>query len=495
MISRKKADMCAMGQETLKQQTARGLFWGGMNNGVQQLLGLVFGIVLGRLLSPSDYGMTAMIAIFSIIANELQSSGFKTGLINLKAPRHEDYNAVFWFNVLAALAIYVVLWLSAPLIAAYFHQPQLVALCRYVFLGFVFSSVGMAQSAWLTKNMHIRQIAQAGMTATLVSSITCVVMAWQGFGYWALATQNILYILVNTALLWCHSSWRPTFAAPSVLFVPLRTMLPFSLRVMLSTILTQVNQNVMNILLGRYYGERQTGFYNQANQWSYKCSSVIQSMVRQVDQTVLVGLDDERERQLRVLRKMVRFTAFLSFPLLLGLALVSHEFIVLAIGEKWAFSASLLPLLCVSGAFLPLSALLTDAVISHKRSDVFLWNTLILGLLQIVLLIVLYPYGIRRMVEAYVVLQVVWVFVWHWFVCRLMAYRLIDFLKDVLPFALAASGVMAVTGWLTVGIGSLWLLLFSRFVLAGLLYLLVMKVAGAKILDECLRFIFRRGTS
>ena len=93
--------------ESLKERTAKGLFWGGMNNGVQQLLGLAFGIILARLLDPSDYGMTAMLTVFSVIANELQSSGFKTGLINLREPKHEDYNAVFWFNILAGAAIYV----------------------------------------------------------------------------------------------------------------------------------------------------------------------------------------------------------------------------------------------------------------------------------------------------------------------------------------------------------------------------------------------------
>ena len=157
--------------ESLKEKTAKGLFWGGMNNGVQQLLGLAFGIILGRLLDPSDYGMTAMLAVFSVIANELQSSGFKTGLINMKAPKHEDYNAVFWFNILAGAFIYVVLWFCAPLIADYYDKPELtpklIPLSRYVFLGFVFSSFGMAQSAYLTKQMQIKQIAKCGMTATL----------------------------------------------------------------------------------------------------------------------------------------------------------------------------------------------------------------------------------------------------------------------------------------------------------------------------------------
>ena len=428
--------------ETLKEKTAKGLFWGGMNNGVQQLLGLAFGIILGRLLDPSDYGMTAMLAVFSVIANELQSSGFKTGLINLEKPQHEDYNAVFWFNILAGAAIYVVLWLSAPLIADFYDQPALIPLSRYVFLGFVFSSFGMAQSAYLTKQMQIKQIAQCGMTATLSSSIMGVVLAALGFGYWALATQYLMYIAVNTLLLWYFSPWRPTL---KVTFEPIRRLFPFSVRIMISAILTQVNANIMNLLLGRFYGEANTGHYNQAYQWSSKCFLLVGNMLKQVDQTVLVGLHDERERQLAVLRKMMRFTAFISFPLLFGLGLVSHEFIILAIKAKWAFAASLLPILCVCGAFMPLSALLTDAVISQKRSDIYLWSTLVLGLLQIALMVGLWQQGIRTMVVAYTLLNIVWVFVWHFFVRRLMGYRLLHFLKDILPFALAAAFVMSLT--------------------------------------------------
>ena len=188
--------------ETLKEKTAKGLFWGGMNNGVQQLLGLAFGIILGRLLDPSDYGMTAMLAVFSVIANELQTSGFKTGLINMKAPTHNDYNAVFWFNIIAGVVIYIVLFFCAPLIANYYHQPKLIPLSRYVFLGFVFSSFGMAQSAYMTKQMQIKQIAKCGMIATLTSSIICVILAALGIGYWALATQYLAYIAINTLLLW-----------------------------------------------------------------------------------------------------------------------------------------------------------------------------------------------------------------------------------------------------------------------------------------------------
>ena len=517
--------------ESLKEKTAKGLFWGGMNNGVQQLLGLAFGIILGRLLDPSDYGMTAMLAVFSVIANELQSSGFKTGLINLKSPTHDDYNAVFWFNILAGIAIYAVLFFSAPLIADYYHQPKLIPLSRYVFLGFVFSSFGMAQSAYLTKQMQIKQIAQCGMTATLTSSIVSVILAALGFGYWALATQYLLYIAINTLLLWYFSPWRPTlhsslhtphstlltphsslhtphstFHIPhSTLFTPLKKIFPFSVRIMLSAIFTQLNNNIMNLLLGRYYGETNTGHYNQAYQWSSKCFLLVGNMLKQVDQTVLVGLRDERERQLAVLRKMVRFTAFISFPLLFGLGLVSHEFIVLAIGQKWAFSASLLPLLCLCGAFMPLSTLLTDSIISQHRSDIYLWSTIALGVLQIALMVSLWREGIYVMVIAYTILNILWMFVWHQFVRRLMHYRLLHFLKDILPFALAAAAVMIVTRVVTeFTVDSLrmtddylrlWLLLLSRVVIAATLYYGVMRLSGVVILKEIQAFLRAKLTS
>ena len=489
--------------ESLKDKTARGLFWGGMNNGVQQLLGLAFGIILGRLLDPSDYGMTAMLAVFSVIANELQSSGFKTGLINLREPRHEDYNAVFWFNVVAGALIYAVLFLAAPLIARFYGNPALIPLSRYVFLGFVFSSFGMAQSAYLTKQMQIKQIAKCGMTATLTSSLVSVAMAAMGFGYWALATQYLMYIAVNTLLLWCFSAWRPTLSPLTSHLSPLKRLFPFSFRIMLSAIFTQLNANIMNLLLGRFYGEANTGHYNQAYQWSSKCFLLVGNMLKQVDQTVLVGLREERERQLAVLRKMVRFTAFVSFPLLFGLAIVSHEFIMLAIGEKWAFAASLLPLLCLCGAFMPLSTLLTDSVISQHRSDIYLWSTIALGVLQIALMVGLWRQGIMVMVVAYTLLNIAWMFVWHFFVRRLMGYRLTDFLKDILPFALAAAFVMGLTWLITYQFTvyslrftddylRLWILLISRVVMAMLLYYGVMRIAGAVILKEVMAFIKKK---
>ena len=472
--------------ESLKAKTAKGLFWGGMNNGIQQLLGLIFGIILGRLLNPSDYGLIAMITIYSLIATALQNSGFSTALVNEKEPKDSDYNAVFWFNILMGVAIYVILFFSAPLIAAFNDEPRLVSLCRYAFIGILFSCSGAAQAAYLFKNLRAKQLAKASIIATILSSSVAAVMAWQGFSYWSLATQTNLFILISTLLRWHYSDWRPTW---KVDFTFVRKAFPFSVKILISDVLTHVNNNVMNILLGRYYSAHDTGNYNQAYQWNNKATSLIQGMVKQVDQAVLVSVRDDRERQLAVLRKLVRFAAFVSFPLLLGFGLVAKEFIVLAIGEKWLVSAQYLQWICICGAVLPISTLLADLVISKGKSDTFMGCTLTLGVLEILAMLLLYPYGIQMMIMAYVALNLTWLFVWFFFASRLTDYTLLLFLKDIVPFALAAVSVMAVVGWVTAPLDNLWLLLLSRVVLAMVLYLGVMRIAGAQILKESMAFL------
>ena len=474
---------------TLKEKTAQGLLWGGLNSGIQQLVGLAFGIVLGRLLSPSDYGMMAMISIFSLVATALQDSGFRTALTNIEHPKHEDYNSVFWFNIIMASSLYVILFLAAPLIGEYYHTPRVVPLCRYAFLSIVIASFGTAQSAYLFKHLRAKQQAEAGALAVIVSSLTGVGMAFAGMAYWSLATQGLVYVGINTLLQWHFSPWRPSIHG--ITFAPVRRMFRFSCKILATTIMTHVNNNVLNILLGHYFTPRDTGNYNQAYQWNTKCYSLVQSMVAQVAQPVLVSLNGEEGRQKDVFRKMMRFTAFITFPLLFGFGLVAKEFIVIAIGEKWLASAQLIQILCVSGATMPLSTLFSNMIISKGRSGTFFWCTFTLGLVQIATMMLIWPMGIRSMVIAYTILNTSWLLVWLFFVRRLIGYGYWMFFCDVMPCALAAAGVMGVAYVATMPLSNMIALLITRFVIAVVLYYVVMKLARVKILAECEKFVKR----
>lgn len=471
--------------ETLKEKTAKGMVWGGMSNIVQQIIGLAIGIILGRLLSPDDYGLMAMILVISLIATAIQNSGFSVGIINMKQPTHNDYNSVFWFNILIGCSLYVLLFFCSPLIAWYYDEPRLTQLCRYAFLTIPFSSLSTVQVAYLTKNMKVKQIAKAGMAAVIVAGLIGAVMAYQGYGYWALATQSIGFNVCVSLLMWHFSDWRPTMHLD---FNPVKRMFKFSVKILATNIITHVNNNILNILLGRYYSSEATGYYNQAYQWDSKLFNLVQGMIMQVAQPMLVSLNDQPARQLNALRKMMRFTAFLSFPLLLGFGLIASEFISIAITDKWLPAARLIQIMCVAGAVIPLHMVMSYVVISKGRSDINFWCTITLGFVEILTMVAIWRMGITTMVAAYTVINLLWVLVWHFFVKRLIGYALIDLLKDILPFALAATAVMIGCYFATASITNNWALLAVRIPMAMILYFAVMKVAHAKILDECMAF-------
>ena len=335
----------------------------------------------------------------------------------------------------------------------------------------------------------VKQQAKCGMTAVICSNIVGVSMAFAGMSYWSLATQGLVYVGVNMLLLWRSSPWRPTL---SIDFGPVRRMFRFSVKVLATGIVSQISNNVLNILLGRYFSPHAVGCYNQASQWSSKCCYLVQGTVQQVAQPVLAGLGGQDGRQLAALRKMVRFASFVSFPLLFGLALVAKEFIVTAITAKWLPSAELLQLLCVGWSVMPLHTLMSNAVLSNGHSGTNFWCTVGLGAASIATMVAIWPLGIRTMVVAYTALNIMWVFVWLFFVRRLMGYGLLMFLRDTLPFALAAAAVMAATSAATVWISSAAALLAARVVMAALLYYAVMRAARVRILRECEQFIISR---
>lgn len=476
---------------SLKEKTAKGLLWGSINSGAQQVLNLVFGIFLARLLSPADYGMVGMLTIFTLIASTLQESGFISGLNRKENVTEDDYNAVFWFNVLCSLTVYVILFFSAPLIAAWFRQPVLVPLARLSFLSFVISALNTSPRAWLFRNMRVRETAILSTVALIVSGITGIALAWNGFAYWGIAIQNLTFCIMLTVGSWWYADWHPSL---HINLRPLRGMIGYSSRLLATNIFAHINNNLFSLFFGRLYGEKTVGYYNQANKWTTMGYTMLTGMVWSVTQPLFARLSyNDPERMQRIFRKMLRFTAFLSCPALFGLALVAPEFITIAITDKWLTSARLMQLLCVGGAFVPISSFYSNFIVSQGKSSTFMWNTIALCLVQLLLLVVMYPYGVTAMVVAYISANTLWLFVWHWFVQRLIHLRLIDALRDVLPFALlAAVAIFAAWGASLAVAENIYACLAVKVIVAVAVYVLLLQLLGAQILKECWGYIWRK---
>ena len=477
-----------MEEKSLKERTAGGMFWGGLSNGLMQLIGAVFGLVLLQYLTPEDYGKVAMLNIFAALASALQESGFIAALCNRREPTHEEYNSVFWFNLLVSGSLYVILWFCAPLIADFYGQEELIPLARVLFLGFLLSGLGTVQRAYLFGHLMVRQTSICSLVAMLLSGIVGIVMAVKGFASWAIVTQAVCFVFVTQVMAWFFSPWRPTFRFS---LAPAWRMFGFSSKLMLTNILGICNLHAFSVLLGKFFGDHIAGVYSNAKKWNDMASSTINGMVTSTSQPTLTQVTDDTDRYRQVFRKMLRFICFVSFPAMLGLGLVAQEFILLAGGEKWRESGLILSLLCLHGAFVPITTLYSNLTISRGRSDVNMACTIGQCLAVWTGLILLYPYGFLPMVIYFVALNIAWLAIWQWFAWRLTRFTFTDALKDTAPFLVFTLLVLGITWWLTRGIENLWLLLLSRILLAAVLYAGIMWVSGAKIMRETIHYIYK----
>ena len=478
-----------MAEQTLKEKTAKGFFWGGMSNGLLQVINLLFAVIIGRILSPSDYGVVGVLTIFTAIATTMQESGFTAALVNRKDVDARDYNSVFWFNILIGTTLYLVLFFLAPLIARFFHNPVLVQLSRFTFLGFLIGSFGTAQNAWLLKHMMVRQKAVASIISVVVAGAVSIILALNGFSYWGIAIQNVVCVLINTMCLWVASSWRPSF---HISLQRAWEMFGFSVKILITNSVAMANYHLFSVVFGRYYTEYEVGVYNQANKWNSAGYSTIDGMVHSIVLPALVEARDDKERQTRVFRKMIRFVAFVSFPLMLGLSLVAPDFITVFLTDKWAESGYLLRLLSVGGSFYSIATVMILLIISHGGSGVQMWNSIVGGIVQVLVCIFFFRYGVTAMVVASMAVNIGWLVIWHRCVNLYIQYALWDFVKDIGFFVIVAAFSMIVTYYSTRLIDNIYIRLISRIVLAGALYVGIMRLSGAAIFKESIQFVAYR---
>ncbi len=481
-----------MAQETLKERTARGLLWGGLSNALMQLLGALFGLALMRLLTPADWGKVAMLGIFAALAGTLQESGFTAALCNRKNPSDNDYNSVFWVNLMVSSGLYLFLWFMAPYIARFYHDPELTYLARFLFLGFLLSGMGTVQRAYLFGHLMVRETGICNITAMLLSNSLGVLLAYNGFAYWGIVAQQVTFVLFVQVLSWYFSSWRPSLRID---LRPAWEMFNFSSKLLLTNVFRNLYDQAFNVLLGKWFGHRQTGIYSTARKWDDMATNIINGMVTNVAQPTLSQVSDEPGRYVHVFRKMLRFVCFISFPAMLGLGTIAREFILLAGGEKWAESGRVLSLLCIYGAFVPVTTLYSNLTISRARSGVNMACTVgqCLAVWAGLMGLHLMGYGMYPMVWFFIVLNILWLAVWQWWARRLIGLRWRQAALDTLPFLGFTVAVLGFTWWVTLPIGNLWLLMLARILLAATLYAGIMWASGARIMRETMGYLLHRG--
>ena len=358
-----------MAQDNLKQKTKKGLYWSAAGNFANQGMRFVFGLILARLLSPDAYGVIGMLGVFMCVVSVFIDCGFSQALIAKQDRTQTDFSTEFFFNIGVGIVGYAMLFVAAPFIADFYNMEILSSVLRVIGLGVVINSLCVVQSAQFSIRLDFKTPAKLGVVTNLFSGVIGIALAYCGWGVWALVFQQIAGGLLYAILIWIMAGWRPTleFSKDSFLY-----LWNYGSKILASSLIQQVYDNLYPLVIGKFFSARQLGLYSRAQGFASLPSTELSSVLGSVTFPVLSKINNDRERLIEIYRKMMRTTAFIVFPMMLGLCATASPLIKILLNEQWYECIFLCQLLCCALIWQPLSFIHISVLKVVGRTDVVL---------------------------------------------------------------------------------------------------------------------------
>ena len=415
---------------TLKQKTLSGLFWSFIDTFAKQAIAFVVGIILARLLSPQEFGLVGMLAVFIAISTVLTQSGFNQALIRKKNCTNVDYSTVFWFNLAVSFCLYLILYFTAGHIARFYNEPQLEPLVRVLGLGILINALTMVQKTRLTKRIDFKLLAKITLISTSFSGLVGIGFAIAGFGVWSLVYKTLAANLFMAILLWKWNKWTPILKFSKKAF---REMFSFGSRLMTLGIIDTIYNNAYLVIIGKYYSAMQLGFYTKADQFKKMPSQTITALIQRVSYPVLSTIQDETERLKAAYRRLIKSTMLITFLLMIGLAVIARDFTVLILGEEWALTGEYLQILCFAGLFYPLDALNSNILKVVGRADFILNIGILRKFMAVPVILAAIFWGIKPMLYLMVLHKLAGFWIISHYGGKFINYATWAQVKDILP--------------------------------------------------------------
>ena len=416
--------------ESLKNKTVKGTLWSTLERFSVQGIMFVVMIIMARVLSPEDYGLVGMITIFIAVSQSLIDSGFSQALIRKQDRTETDNSTVFYFNIAVGGALYAILYLCAPLISDFYGEPQLTPITRAIGLSIVFNSLSVVQRALLTVRLDFKTQAKATLIGAVVSGAAGVTMAYTGFGVWAIVTQQVVNLALVTLFLWVFSHWKPIC---SYSWKSFRELFSFGSKLLASGLLDTLYRNMYLIVIGKVFKASDLGYYTRAHQFSDFASSNITGIFQRVSYPVLCTIQDDDTRLADVYRRLLKVSAFVIFPLLMGLAAVARPLVITFLTEKWLSAATLLVPLCFAGMWYPVHAINLNLLQVKGRSDLFLRLEIIKKALGVAMLCITLPMGLLPMCWGMLANSIISLVINTHYTGRLIHLGFLAQMRDLLP--------------------------------------------------------------
>lgn len=453
--------------QSVRSQLLHGVAWNFVEKVLMRGASFIIGIILARLLSPSDFGLIGMLAIFVAISNVFIEGGLAKALIQRKDCQDIDFSTAFVANVGMSLVIYFVLFLTAPLIADFYDEPILTDITRILSLNFVLGSFNIVQRAKLMANVDFKSLAHINVISTIVSGIVGIAMAFYGWGVWSLVGQTLCSTIVLLLLFPFYSKWRP-----SIKFSPnsFRQLFGFGSKLMATGVYSVILNNISTIFIGRFYKSNQLGFYTRASQFSEIISSTMFDVLGNVTFPVLSHLQDDREKLVLVYRKSLFITAMLIFPLMILCALLSRPMVIILLTEKWLPCVVLMQWLFLARMFTPLSAINMNILNAVGRSDLFMKLDFSKAPFILIVLAITIPISVEAITIGSFCTSFICFFINAYLPGRLFGYGAIKMIRDWRYIFLSLGAmVLAVLTYLHF-VTDIWLQLFGGGIIGIVVY-------------------------
>ncbi len=409
--------------------------WNGLGNTGSSLISFVSNIVLARLLLPSDFGCIAMLYVFMALSNTLINGGFGAALIQKKDPTKEDYNTVFYWNIIAALLLYFILFFFSPVIARFYQLPQLSSVLRIHAIALVTSSLGMIQRTQLVKNLKFKEISKVVLISISCGTITAITMAYCGFGVWSLVASNLVHSVMGVLLFWKKSSWRPAWCFS---FKSFKELFSFGGLIALVGIINTLYGNIQALIIGKRFSATDVGYFNQAKRLEFVPSDTVTMIVDQVTFPVFSKIREDATKLVSGIRTNVKAVSFLNFALYVLLIIIAYPLIHLIYGDKWDAAIPYFQILCLAGMVYSLDKVNLNVIKSLGKGTLFFLTQIITRIVGISIIFLGMRWGIYGLLWALVLSSYLNFFVSSVVRSRVVNYSLVKQLGDILPSLLLA---------------------------------------------------------
>lgn len=426
----------------LKQKVAKGAVWALLEKFTTQLANFCVTLLLARLLTPNDYGTVALLTVLVTISGILVDCSFGQALVQKKDANDLDFNSVFYLSVVLSLVVYLGLWAAAPFVASFYSRPELTGLLRVLSITIVIGAVNGVQNAELNRKLLFNMSFRISLVRFVMTSVTGLTLAWCGFGPWAIVWSTVVGSLGGVMASWYYIAWRPKWMFS---FSALKGLFSYGWKISFSWFLSCAYDNVYSMIIGKLYSPAELAFYQKGRQLPSLGMASINGTIHRVSFPAIAQIQDDLDHVRSVMRRMIKCSTFLVFPLLTGLAVCSNDMIPICYGDQWERSVPFLALACFSFLLHPFHTINLQVLSAIGRSDIFLKLEIIKKIVAATALVCTYKLGVLWMVAvgAFVV-GPIGVAINAYPNQKILRYSVLMQLKDTMPTAMICVGMAVV---------------------------------------------------